>query len=210
MNRIIQSLLHGEAGKIIPILPAPAVVSRRATARATPADDMMSADSRKLYEAWQNWRGDRLLPRRGEMDLVSISRLMPRLAVIDVKAPDSALFRLAGTEIEYHFGERLTGRSYIRMVPADLQPRRGELLWRIATQPCAVMQHVACDWQSGRHGVVEVFGVPVLPDRDGGPVQMLGVISRLPPVVWDAKDRITTLRSVTMRFIDIGAGVPAL
>src|SRR3546814_3234720 len=95
---------------------------------------------------------------RADMDLVSISRLMPRLAVIDVKAPDNALFRLAGTEIEHHFGERLTGRSYISMVPAERQQRRGELLWRIATQPCAVVQHVACDWRSGRHGVMEVFG----------------------------------------------------
>lgn len=208
MNRIIQSLLHGEAGKIIPILPAPSVGSRRAPARATPADDMMSTDSRKLYEAWQGWRGDRLLPHRADMDLVSISRLMPRLAVIDVKAPDSALFRLAGTEIEQHFGERLTGRSYIRMVSPDRQQQRGELLWRIATQPCAVLQHVACDWQSGHHGVTEIFGVPVLPDRDGEPVQMLGVVSRLPPLVWDAKDHITAMRSVTLRFVDIGAGLP--
>src|SRR3546814_12750200 len=102
---------------------------------------------------------------RADMDLVSISRLMPRLAVIDVKAPDNALFRLAGTEIEHHFGERLTGRSYIRMVPAERQQRRGELLWRIATQPCAVGQHVACDWRPGRPGGMEGFGVPMQSGR---------------------------------------------
>ena len=211
MNRIIQSLLLGEPGRIIPIRTAPARpgVSPGATPAGTPANDILSADSRRLYEAWQGWRGDRLLPRRADLDLVAISRLMPRLAVIDVKDPDTAVFRLAGTEIEQLFGQRLTGRSYIRMVPPERQKSRGELLWRIATQPCVVVQHIACDWQSGRHGVLEVFGVPMLADRDGEPVQMLGVVSRLPAPVWGEPDRIIAMRSIAMRFIDIGAGQPA-
>src|SRR3546814_19582298 len=132
-----------------PLFPYPTLFRSPAPGRdapgTAPANDMLSADSRKLFEAWQGWRGDRLLPRRADMDLVSISRLMPRLAVIDVKAPDNALFRLAGTEIEHHFGERLTGRSYIRMVPAERKQRRGEQLWLIDPQACAGVQPVACE-----------------------------------------------------------------
>src|SRR3546814_18920611 len=80
---LFRSLLHGETGKIVPILQAPTPAPGRDAPGTAPANDMLSADSRKLFEAWQGWRGDRLLPRRADMDLVSISRLMPRLAVID-------------------------------------------------------------------------------------------------------------------------------
>src|SRR3546814_14006680 len=90
------------------------------------------------------------------------------------------------------------------MVPAERQQRRGELLWRIATQPCAVVQHVACDWRSGRHGVMEVFGVPLLADRDGEPVQMLGVVSRLPPLLWEAKDGIIPMHRPEERRVGTG------
>jgi hypothetical protein len=207
MQKRLSSLLQAGPGEILPILPAP---PRADAVPSVPQDELLSADSRRLFEAWQHWRGDRLLPHRADMDLVAISRLMPRLVVIDVKAPDAAIFRLAGTEIEQHIGQRLTGRSYIRMVPPERQQARGERTWRIATQPCAVLHHVACDWLSGQHSLLEAFGVPVLPDRAGEPVQILGVISRLPAPVWGRAEHITAMRSIALRLIDIGAGLPVL
>jgi len=173
-------------------------------------DAMLSADSRRLFDAWRQWRGNRLLPRRRDMDLVSISRLMPRLAVIDVQGPEQASFRLAGTEIEEKYGRRLTGRSYIKMVPAEQQRRRGELLWRMATQPCAGLQYAAYDWQSGERRELELFGLPMLPDRDGEPVQVLAVVNHLPSRRWGAVDNVVGINCRSLHFIDIGAGIPVL
>ena len=84
------------------------------------------------------------------------------------------------------------------------------MLWRIVAQPCGVLEYVAFDWRSGRQGVLEIFGLPVLHDRDGEPVQMLGVISRLPPPrIWSEADSVVAMRRLSLQFIDIGAGVPA-
>lgn len=209
MNRIIRNLLQGAPGTVIPIASAPPPMQgRQANSNARP-QDIMSDDSRKLFAAWQAWRGDRLLPRRADMDLVSISRLMPRLGLVDVRSAEQVTFRLAGTEIEQQFGQRLTGRSYLRLGPPERQKQHGELLWRIATQPCAMLQHISIDWQSGRRCVLEMLALPMLPDRDGDPVQLLGVVSRLPQRSWGETDRIVTLHSIMLRLIDIGAGLPA-
>lgn len=204
-RNLIRELLAARDGSSIPILRRP-----DAAARPEPSPlDGLATDSRHLFEAWKEWRGTALLPRRSAMDLVAISRLMPRLVVIDVHAPDHAVFRLAGTEIEEQYGQRLTGRSYVKMVAPERQQRRGELLWRVAQQPCGALQYVSISWASGRQRDLEFFGLPMLPDREGEPVQILGVFSRLPAPVWGRTDSVTGIRGLTLHFIDIGAGIPA-
>ena len=180
---------------------------------AADADSIvLSPESRQLLAAWQDWRGDRLLPHRRDMNLVSISRLMPQLALIELYGPDRAVFRLAGTELEQLYGATLTGRSYITMVPPERRRRRGELLWQIATRPCAAVQRSFLDWQSGRHHELELLCLPILPDDPGRPVQVLGIGSRMPQRPWGirehANDPVTAINSRRIDLIDIGAGLP--
>lgn len=175
---------------------------------------VLSPESRQLLAAWQHWRGDRLLPHRRDMNLVSITRLMPQLALIEIYGPDRAVFRLAGTELENQYGQPLTGRSYITMVPAERRRHRGELLWQIASRPCAAVQRSFFDWQSGRHHELEFLCLPILPDDPGRPVQVLAVGSRMPHRPWGirehANDPVTAINSRRIELIDIGAGLPRL
>lgn len=173
----------------------------------------MAAESQKFFAAWKSWRGDQILPRRHQVQLTSIARLMPLLAVLEVRGPDRATFRLAGDDIEQAFGMRLTGRSFIKLADIDQQERRGELLWRQVSQPCAAIARHDLEYRSGRRETVEIASAPVLPDIEGAPVQIFAVISRIQKHAGfgasDAKDAIIRNFGRNLRFLDIGAGIPA-
>ena len=170
----------------------------------------MSPDSQKFFAAWKSWRGDQILPRRAQVQLTTIARLMPQLVVLEVRGPDRATFRLAGDDIERAFGARLTGRSFIKMAEEAHQARRGELLWRQVSQPCAIIMQQEREYRSGRRDIVEIASAPVLPDTDGMPVQVFAVVSPLSRHV-AAPDNDVIIRNIgrNLRFLDIGAGIPS-
>lgn len=176
------------------------------------AADGMSAESQKFFAAWKSWRGDQVLPRRAQVQLTGIARLMPQLAVLEVRGPDRAIFRLAGTELEQGYGARLTGRSFIKLADTPEQARRGELLWRQVSQPCAALIQQVVEFRSGRREIVEVASAPVLPDAEGEPVQLFAVASRIQKHAALSAGNDPAIRNFgrNLRFIDIGAGIPAL
>ena len=198
----------GARSDAVTLLPVDA--EHTAPAQMSDFSGAMSPDSQKFFTAWKSWRGDRILPRRAQVQLTSIARLMPQLVVLEVRGPDRATFRLAGDDIERAFGLRLTGRSFIRMADETQQARRGELLWRQVSQPCAVIMQQEREYRSGRREVVEIASAPVLPDTDGMPVQVFAVVSPLSRQVPPRENDVVT-RNIgrNLRFLDIGAGIPA-
>lgn len=191
----------------------PAAMPAGDAAPTTMSFEGCSPESRKFLAAWQSWRGTQLLPRRQQVDLTSIARLMPQLAVLEVHGPDRATFRLAGTEIENQYGARLTGRSYIALTDPAKQQKRGELLWLHVKQPCAVIAHQELEFRSGRRCVVEIASAPVLPDSEDQPVRVFAVVSRFPrqPLRSDGeRDMVVRNFGRNLRLIDIGAGIPGI
>lgn len=198
---------HGRTAPLIP--PA----DEHPAARPDTTDGL-SAESQKFLAAWRSWRGTQLLPHRHQVQLTSIARLMPQLMVLEVRGPDRATFRLAGTDIEELLGARLTGRSFITMAETAQQKRRGEILWLQVSQPCAAIVCQEVEFRSGRRASIEIAAAPVLPDAEGQPVQIFAVASQLPQPVTRPRsgERDIVVRNFgrNLRFVDIGAGVPRL
>ena len=66
-------------------------------------------EQRELYDHWDAVRGDRLMPKRGEIDPTAIPRALPDLALMDVEGEGDALrfkVRLMGTNLAHRYGER--------------------------------------------------------------------------------------------------------
>ncbi|MCW0236730.1 MAG: PAS domain-containing protein [Ferrovibrio sp.] len=181
-------------------------------ARPSGAEALLSDDSRQLLTAWKTWRGERLLPHRRDMDLVSIARLMPKLVLLEAFGPQRMIFRLAGTEIETITGLRLMGRDHITLAAPEDRALRSRLLWGAASQPCgAVAFHSFPHPDSGRPHQIESFVLPVLPNDSTAPIQLIGVASRLPVLEIGSHLTLPLERAAaTQHFIDIGAGIPAL
>lgn len=197
----LRTLLDRQSGIVMPMAGTEPIT----------ADSLLSDDSRQFLAAWKQWRGDRLVPQRAEMDLVSIARLMPKLALLDVFSPERAVFRLAGCDIERLVGMRLMGCNFVAMAAEEQRATRSRLVWQTATWPCGVLSfHALPQPGAARAHHVEVFALPIRPDSAEAPMQVLALASRLPVRQQEQSSKLPLAQTgVTQHFIDIGAGLPA-
>jgi hypothetical protein len=79
----------------------------------------------ELYNYWNERRGERFAPRRGDIHPTDIPRLLPYLLLTDILPGPRYRYRLVGTEVERVFGTPMTGRSIDELM-------RGEYLDFIA------------------------------------------------------------------------------
>src|SRR5438874_31119 len=75
---------------------------------------------------WESIRGDRAMPRRGDIDPAEIPRLLPFVMLVDVSAdPLDFRFRLVGTEIDAITSTNLRGQRF----SANAQLACGSKVW---------------------------------------------------------------------------------
>ncbi|MFN4164632.1 MAG: PAS domain-containing protein [Ferrovibrio sp.] len=170
----------------------------------------LSDDSRLFLTAWNHWRGDRLLPRRADMDITMIARLMPRVVLLEISGPERMIFRLAGGEVEQYLGQRLQGRDYVAMAESSRQERRARLMWHVVNQPCAAVNVYRASDPDGTSRLIQFCGAPVLADEPGAPVQLLAVASNLRRLGWGESGVPYDPNAAGLCLIDIGAGGPDL
>jgi hypothetical protein len=168
----------------------------------------LSDDSRLFLTAWNRWRGERLLPRRADMDITMIARLMPRVVLLEIFNAERMVFRLAGGEVEQYLGQRLQGRDYVTMVEPDQQERRGRLMWHVVNQPCAAVNIYRASDPDGTSRLIQFCGAPILADEAGAPVQLLAVASNLRRLGWGEGGVPYEPSAAGLCLIDIGAGRP--
>jgi hypothetical protein len=71
--------------------------------------------SRELYEYWNQRRGARAAPERGDIDPAAIKRILGDSFVLSVEPGEAPLFRVAGTRICSLFGRELRGEEFAGM-----------------------------------------------------------------------------------------------
>lgn len=172
--------------------------------RAVPNDSL-----RRFIEAWLQWRGTAMLPRRAQLDLNQIKAMLPMVMLFELRAPDDVRFRVAGTGIARHLGFDPTGRNYMELTPEGQWPVRRYRLDRMAGQPCGGAMHHE-DEQDLRRVAIAMLTLPLLPDEpDGYPLLFTHVapLEEMPHPVDGTLARMTRLPD-RFTFVDIGAGVP--
>ncbi len=63
---------------------------------------------KELYDYWAGLRGDRIMPKRSEIDPLAIPRVLPNLALVDLEGEGEAMrlrMRLMGTALSTRYGE---------------------------------------------------------------------------------------------------------
>lgn len=79
-----------------------------------------SSRVRDLYDYWTRIRGDRLMPRRQDIDPVDVWSLLPYVHLSEWHInPDRVFFRIAGTELVATAGVELRGRWLNEMVSEE-------------------------------------------------------------------------------------------
>ena len=73
---------------------------------------LLHPGSRILFRHWETLRAERACPNRDEIQLRTLSKLMPNLAIIEPGSePNTPIFKLAGTAVCELFQRLLTGQQ---------------------------------------------------------------------------------------------------
>lgn len=173
-------------------------------------DDLLAEDSRRFLLTWHRWRGGEILPGRDDISLREVRDLMPRIALLEIRSPESAVFRLAGTQFRLELGFEPTGLNYVELALPALRQRRGELLHLQVRQPCAAVMLLRHRYASGHEVVFEIVSAPLRAARPDAPPQVIALASKLEPARPDAVHllRPQLNSGERLRHIDIGAGLP--
>lgn len=73
---------------------------------------MKNRQSKHLYAYWNEVRGDRLAPRRFEIEPARLASILPDAFILERFGDMDVRYRLAGTRIIEHFGSDFRGASF--------------------------------------------------------------------------------------------------
>jgi hypothetical protein len=80
---------------------------------------MKQRTSQVLFSYWNEVRGDRVAPRRFEIEPSRIAGILPETFILECGEPGAYRFRLAGTRICELFGRELRGTSLLDLFEDD-------------------------------------------------------------------------------------------
>jgi len=173
-------------------------------------DDIQTRECRAFAKAWQNWRGGETVPRRADVRLEDIGRLLQLVSVIEVVSQELARFRIAGTALCEALGFELTGLNFFDFATPEARAPGIARTHQVAGQPCGSHYLLSITYSSGRTVPTEIVSFPVWPDDPSAPPQIFGLSMALEEMRLEgpASESNQLFRGEGFRFIDIGAGVP--
>jgi hypothetical protein len=173
----------------------------------------LTSPSRRFLACWHEWRGDRILPRRHELDTASLGDLLPYCLLLEIRSRERIDICFAGNAIGRLLGTELTGRNYLDLTEPENRARRAALLFAEAAQPCAAVIYYWLHDDAGAMLPVEVVSAPLLADETPAAQATLILACASPLAATESGpevDKASYTEGDGLRFIDIGAGIPPL
>lgn len=162
-----------------------------------------------ILDHWEALRGDRLRPRRSEIDPAALRPFLQNVGIFEVCAPTVTMCRLAGTAFHRTLGFELTGRNVVELYGPPLYRAAGYRFHAMATQPCAATFDLVLRFSSGAENPHEIMLLPLAPDQPEALPTLLVGIAPINAVEWQNTAVLPQLdASPNFRFVDVGAGIP--
>jgi hypothetical protein len=137
---------------------------------------MRRRTSQTLFDYWNEVRGDRLAPRRFDIEPARISSILAETFILERLDPHTFRFRLAGTRICEIFGQELRNTSFLQLFPADDRLHLGRQLGTIAEQGGVCVVEFRASAGDRKSVLFECMILP-LTDPRGVVTRYLGAIS---------------------------------
>lgn len=166
----------------------------------------------QLLAAWNEARGDDLLPARKALRPALIASILTNTYILEYRSPLEVVFTLVGSAISDGLGYEMTGRNHIEFVAEEERPYRSARWKLMAETPCGQYGRGRIPTQSG---VVVPYDNIVLPMRASaeGKLHFIGVIEAAPelqPLIERNPTRPPFQQNLEFAPIDIGAGAPEM
>jgi hypothetical protein len=163
----------------------------------------------RLLAYWDGLRGGSVLPRRTEIDPAAFIAILPWVAIVEVRDPDTMIYRLCGTALRDIMGIEATGLNMLDLAPPEGRLQRSYRNWVAATRPCATAYEMNLTYPSGAMYAHEGISLPVAAEQPGAPALLLRAFAPIPGVIWYSRREMPRAAGeYDFRFVDIGAGIP--
>jgi hypothetical protein len=127
---------------------------------------MKTRTAQVLYGYWNDVRGDRLAPRRFEIEPARIADILPETFILERADRSDLRYRLAGTRICEQFGIEFRGRSFFEDWPASDLGAVAETTDRILHDGGVGLLTLSASTPTGKRAVFEVLMLPLTHTRD--------------------------------------------
>jgi hypothetical protein len=145
--------------------------------------NLKHASSRLLYAYWNERRGDRAAPERGDIEPGGLRRALGDSFVLAYDTAGDHTFRIAGTRICGLFGRELRGETFAALWQTDDTARMGELVGIVADEGVGVVAGATGRTAEGYSVEVELMLLP-LRHRGNTHARQIGVLAPLVLPYW--------------------------
>jgi hypothetical protein len=153
---------------------------------------MKTAPIRKMFAYWNERRGSRLAPERGDIEPGAIRETLGDSFIITYDPADDHPFRLAGTRVCALFGRELKGAPFVHLWDMASRGRVRGLAATVADEANPVVAGLAARTADGSDADLELLLLPLY-HRGKMRVRLLGVLAPLAVPYWLGAEHVATL-----------------
>ncbi|RED52160.1 PAS domain-containing protein [Aestuariispira insulae] len=164
----------------------------------------------EFFNYWNGLRDDSLVPSRRSFLPEEIPQLLGSFILVELISDDEILTRLAGSQVVENFGFDPKGVNYLDFVDQSRRHLASMNIWTTHRQPCGVWALTEQHYPEGKAVRSEMLGLPLDGDGISGPLVLFlrHAVSK-PQFLHKKPGHQPTNNILDLKFIDIGAGVPA-
>ena len=164
----------------------------------------------RLLAYWDALRGDRLLPSAAEIDPAALVAMLPWVSIVEIRDPDTMIYRLSGTALRDIMGIEATGLNMLDLAPAARPPAARLSQLGRGDPACATAYEMNLTYPSGAIYTHEGISLPIAAPTPGAPALLLRAFAPIPGMIWyNRAEMPRAAGEYDFRFVDIGAGIAA-
>jgi len=169
---------------------------------------MKHASSRQVFEYWNEQRGDRIAPERGDIEPGPIRRALGDTFILGQDAEGAYRFRLAGTRTCALFCGELKGADFIGLWAEGERPKLLELVTAAAEESVGFIAGASGQNAAGATVGLEMLLLP-LRRRNQSRTRLLGVLAPFVPPYWLGTTPVEGMTCGTIRYLGAHSGLIA-
>ena len=155
---------------------------------------------RALFDYWDQRRGRRPAPERGDIEPAAIRHVLADTFLLSFEPRMGHPFRLAGTRVCALFGRELKGEAFLDLWPALGRNEIGDLLSIVAHESVGVVASVSGTSTAGATQTLELLALP-LRHHGQTDARLLGALAPSDPPAWLGAGALVDLRLGTHRYV---------
>lgn len=152
----------------------------------------MQRTSQTLYAYWNEVRGDRIAPRRFDIEPALLGEVLSETFILESDDGKAPAFRLAGTRVCEQFGREFRGTGFVDLFAGDDQSTIAHNVADLRRQGAVVVMEAEARIAGRGTACFEILLMPLV--HTGTSInRMLGSIVAIDPPIWLGSERLPAL-----------------